>query len=144
MLADAGDRLLAAQEHALGVHRHHLVPFGFRHRLDAGDGDDAGILHRDGEGAEFRLGFAIGVPDGLRVGDVEGKADHLGPGFLSQCFGGSSRILFDRGDGDLRTFFRKALGDAAPDALVASGDEYRLACETFHGLFSIMRRPAED
>ena len=49
------DRLLTAEKHALRVDGHHLVPFRLSHRLDSCDGDDAGVLNRDVDGAERLL-----------------------------------------------------------------------------------------
>ena len=91
----------------------------------------------------MRLGGVIGGTHGLRIGHVKRQADHLRAGLGGQCGGGLWCVSLDRSNGNLGAFFGKALGNATPDTLVAPGDEYRLACETCHGLSSIKRGKAK-
>ncbi|CUX54221.1 hypothetical protein AGR7B_pAt0053 [Agrobacterium deltaense RV3] len=69
----------------------------------------------------------------FRIRNIQADPKDVGASLPGEGFSSLGGILIDCRDGDLRAFFSKALGDTTSDALVPSGHEDCLACETIHG-----------
>jgi len=126
VLAQSGNRFLAAQEHALRVHRHDLVPVGLGHRFDARDGDDACILNRDVDPAEFSLGRVIERDNIGLVRDIGDPSNRVSSGCdnLARNRFGSWLI---GGDDDRPSLAGETSRQCGADAPARSGDDDRLA-----------------
>ncbi len=72
VLADPPNGLLTAQEYALRVHVHHLVPLALGHVLNFRDRDDPGVLDGYVDPAEVTLG---GVVESGHTGLVRNVTD---------------------------------------------------------------------
>ncbi|EGE56495.1 hypothetical protein RHECNPAF_6420040 [Rhizobium etli CNPAF512] len=133
VLAHSGNGLLGAEEDALGVNGHDLVPFVFGHVLDAGDGDDAGILDRDIDRPEFLFGGIVERFDARLVCDIADEGDRLaalGP----DRFGNAVDQILVRRDDEIGALARKAPCDGGADAAAGPGDDDSLVFEAFHAL----------
>jgi hypothetical protein len=131
-LRDAG---LHAQEGALEIGRHDMVPLGGVHLDHLGLREDAGVGAQDVDAAEGLGGLRDHRLHGGPVGDVAEM--HLGgpagaPDFLDRLRGG---VLAAGDDHDLRAGAREHPRDALADALRGAGDDGAAArdrCQ--HGL----------
>ena len=107
------DRVLAAQEHALGVHGHDLAPLLDRGGLDVGHDDDARVVHEHVEPAEARERRLDHLAPALLVAHVVAHEDRVAADRLGRL---AAERLVHVGEHDARALAREHLRAAAPDA----------------------------
>ena len=114
-LAEQGHRVLAAEEHAVGVDGHHAAPFGEGGLLDIAGRGDTGVVDETVEAAVRALDLGDrGLPVRF-AGHVERDVGRAAASEIA-ADGGAARLL-DR------------LAHGAPERAGCAGDQHDVACE---------------
>ena len=123
LVGEVGQRVLQEEHRAAEVHRERLVP-RFGRELPEGLGQRVGgVVHDDVDAAEAVDGRVDERLQRVELAHVGGDADRLAAHGLQELLGLGAGVGLAARDRDLGAGRDEALGDRAPDAARAAGDD---------------------